>query len=48
LARGVLPDALERLSADKLRHLDAQLARLLGAMSKRVPALTRLAPRRAA
>jgi DNA-binding MarR family transcriptional regulator len=33
--RGALPDALERLSADELRHLDAQLERLIGAMSKR-------------
>lgn len=42
-ARGVLPDALERLTSDELRHLDAQLARLLGAMSRRVPALGRAA-----
>lgn len=34
-ARGVLPDALERLSAAELLHLDAQLSRLLGAMARR-------------
>jgi MarR family transcriptional regulator, organic hydroperoxide resistance regulator len=45
-ARAVLPDALERLSTDELRHLDAQLARLLLAMTSRYPALARFnAPR---
>ena len=34
-ARGVLPDALERLSAQDLRRLHAQLDRLLGAMAMR-------------
>jgi DNA-binding MarR family transcriptional regulator len=34
-ARGVLPDALERLSAQELRRLHAQLDRLLGAMAPR-------------
>jgi MarR family transcriptional regulator, organic hydroperoxide resistance regulator len=38
-ARGALPDALERLTAEELRHLDANLSRLLGAMSRRIPAL---------
>jgi MarR family transcriptional regulator, organic hydroperoxide resistance regulator len=37
--RGALPDALERLSADELRLLDANLSRLLGAMSRRMPLL---------
>jgi DNA-binding MarR family transcriptional regulator len=36
-ARGVLPDALERLSAQDLRRLHAQLDRLLGAMAVRAP-----------
>lgn len=40
-ARGALPDALERLSADELRHLDANLSRLLGAMTRRMPVLAR-------
>ena len=47
-ARGVLPDALERLPADELRHLDAQLTKLLGAMSRRVPSLARALMPRAA
>ena len=46
--RGVLPDALEHLSAEELRHLDAQLARLLGAMTRRYPALVRSSAPRAA
>jgi DNA-binding MarR family transcriptional regulator len=37
-ARGVLPDALERLSAQDLRRLHAQLDRLLGAMAMRAGA----------
>jgi DNA-binding MarR family transcriptional regulator len=40
-ARGALPDALERLSADELRHLDANLSRLLGAMTRSMPVLAR-------
>ena len=40
-ARGVLPDALERLPRAELRHLDAQLTRLLGAMSDRIPTRSR-------
>ena len=36
-ARGVLPDALERLDASALKKLDAQLIALLSAMKVRVP-----------
>jgi DNA-binding MarR family transcriptional regulator len=36
-ARGILPDALERLSSQDLRRLDRQLDVLLGAMARRAP-----------
>ncbi len=41
-ARGVLPDALERLPAAELRRLDAQLDLLLGTMSRRAGSAARV------